>query len=178
MRHGGGDRFGRFGGWGEHRRGRGPGGRGRPFEQGDLKLLVLDLIAQQPRHGYELIKAIEDDMEGAYSPSPGVVYPTLTLLEETGLVSAEAQGAKKLYTLTEEGRAYLDGAAEQVAAAKSRMDEAKRRFGPRPAAEIGRAMENLFAAVTLRTALRPVSTEEMRAIVDALDAAARAVERS
>lgn len=110
-----GRRFGRFGEgprWGG--RGEGGGGRGdwfrvgRMLAQGDLKLLALALIAEQPRHGYELIKLIEDKTRGAYSPSPGVVYPTLTFLEEAGYVTAEAEGAKKRYTITEEGRAYLE----------------------------------------------------------------------
>jgi DNA-binding PadR family transcriptional regulator len=105
-RHGGG----RGPGWGP-----GPGGGGgdwfrvgRMLAQGDLKLLALALIAEQPRHGYELIKLIEEKTSGAYSPSPGVVYPTLTFLEEAGYVTAESDGAKKRYTITEEGRAYLE----------------------------------------------------------------------
>jgi DNA-binding PadR family transcriptional regulator len=110
-----GRRFGRFGEgprWAG--RGEGGGGRGdwfrvgRMLAQGDLKLLAIALIAEQPRHGYELIKLIEDKTRGAYSPSPGVVYPTLTFLEEAGYVTAEAEGAKKRYTITEEGRAYLE----------------------------------------------------------------------
>jgi DNA-binding PadR family transcriptional regulator len=76
--------------------------------QGDLKLLALALIAEQPRHGYELIKLIEEKTSGAYSPSPGVIYPTLTFLEEAGYVTAESEGAKKRYTITEQGRAYLE----------------------------------------------------------------------
>jgi DNA-binding PadR family transcriptional regulator len=96
--------------WG---RGGGPGGGdwfkvGRMLAQGDLKLLALALIAEQPRHGYELIKLIEEKTSGAYSPSPGVVYPTLTFLEEAGYVSAMSEGAKKRYAITEEGRAYLE----------------------------------------------------------------------
>jgi DNA-binding PadR family transcriptional regulator len=76
--------------------------------QGDLKLLALALIAEQPRHGYELIKLVEEKTSGWYSPSPGVVYPTLTFLEEAGYLTAEAEGTKKRYTITEEGRAYLE----------------------------------------------------------------------
>lgn len=154
------------------------GSKPRMFEQGDLRLVILRLLGDKPAHGYELIKAIEDAMEGGYSPSPGVIYPTLTLLEETGLVSAEAQGAKKLYTLTEEGRAHLDGESQAVAAAKARMDEARRRFGPRPAGEIARAMQNLGTALAVRMSRGPLSKEELRAVTDALDAAAQAVERS
>jgi DNA-binding PadR family transcriptional regulator len=76
--------------------------------QGDLKLLALALIAEQPRHGYELIKLIEEKTSGCYSPSPGVVYPTLTFLEEAGYVTAESEGSKRRYTITGEGRAYLN----------------------------------------------------------------------
>ena len=109
-----GRRFGRFGGRGP---GWGPGPEGgggdwfrvgRMLAQGDLKLLALALIAEQPRHGYELIKLIEEKTSGAYSPSPGVIYPTLTFLEEAGYVTAESEGAKKRYTITEQGRAYLE----------------------------------------------------------------------
>ena len=106
----------RFGRHGEAKRwGRGGGGGrgdwfriGRMLAQGDLKLLALALIAEQPRHGYELIKLIEEKTSEAYSPSPGVIYPTLTFLEEAGYVTAESEGAKKRYSITEDGRAYLE----------------------------------------------------------------------
>ena len=81
---------------------------GRMLAQGDLRLLALALIEEQPRHGYEIIKLIEEKTGGWYSPSPGTVYPTLTYLEEAGYVTVEAEGSKKLYRLTDEGRAYLD----------------------------------------------------------------------
>ena len=173
---GGGPRGFRGGGFGGGHRG-GPRG-GRPFDQGDLRLLLLDLIAEKPRHGYELIKAIEEAMQGAYSPSPGVVYPTLTLLEETGLIAAQTQGPKKLYSLTEEGRAALEAEAEALAAAKGRMQAARDRFGPPPAAEIGRAMHNLGSALAVRLSRGALSKTELRAVVDAIDAAARGVEQS
>jgi len=79
----------------------------RMLAQGDLRLLALALIAEAPRHGYEIIKLIEEKTADWYSPSPGIVYPTLTYLEEAGYVTAASEGAKKLYTITEEGRAYL-----------------------------------------------------------------------
>ena len=81
---------------------------GRMLAQGDLRLLALALIAEQPRHGYEIIKVLEEKTEGWYAPSPGIVYPTLTYLEEAGYVTAQADGAKRLYTITAEGRAYLE----------------------------------------------------------------------
>ena len=81
---------------------------GRMLAQGDLRLIALALIAEQPRHGYEIIKLLEEKTSDWYSPSPGIVYPTLTYLEEAGYVTASTEGAKKLYTITDEGKAYLD----------------------------------------------------------------------
>src|SRR3954467_4362816 len=98
-----------FGGGGRHGMGGGEMMRaGRMLAQGDLRLIALALIAEQPRHGYEIIKVLEDKTAGWYSPSPGVVYPTLTYLEEAGYVTVQADGAKRLYTITGEGRAHLE----------------------------------------------------------------------
>ena len=96
-------------GWGgRHGRGDGETMRaGRMLGQGDLQLIALALIAEQPRHGYEIIKVFEEKTSGWYSPSPGIVYPTLTYLEEVGYVTSQSEGAKKLYTITAEGRAHL-----------------------------------------------------------------------
>ena len=92
-----------------HGRGRwgGPRGGGRLLGHGDLRLLLLVLIGERPRHGYDLIRAIEERFAGAYTPSPGAVYPLLTLLEEQDLIRATPEGAKKLYAATPEGEAYL-----------------------------------------------------------------------
>jgi DNA-binding PadR family transcriptional regulator len=137
-----GRRFGRFGEGPRMGRGEGAGGRGgwfrvgRMLAQGDLKLLALALIAEQPRHGYELIKLIEEKTSGAYSPSPGVIYPTLTFLEEAGYVTAESEGAKKRYTITDTGRAYLeenrdivDVVLDRLAAIGRKMARMRRAFG-------------------------------------------------
>src|SRR5487761_54054 len=107
-------RFGGFGFGGRY----GGGGRGdmnpddmragRMLAQGDLRLVALALIAEAPRHGYEIIKLLEEKTSDWYSPSPGIVYPTLTYLEEAGYVTASTEGSKKLYTITDEGRAYLE----------------------------------------------------------------------
>lgn len=80
---------------------------GRMLASGDLRLVALYFIEQQPRHGYDLIKAVEDKSQGFYSPSPGIVYPALTFLEEAGYVTSSAEGNKKLYTITDEGRQHL-----------------------------------------------------------------------
>jgi len=170
-------RHGREGwGFGDGHRGRGPSGR--PLEQGDLRWLTLDLIATQPRHGYEIIKAIADALSGHYTPSPGVIYPTLTLLEETGLIAGEAHGPKKLYRLTDEGRAEVDNHAADIRAAKARLSEANARFGGVPAPELMRAMNNLRAALQVRLAKGGLSIEALNAITAALDRAAGEIERS
>src|SRR6202451_3175399 len=87
---------------------------GRMRAEGDLLLIALALIEQEPRYGYEIIKLVEEKTAEWYSPSPGIVYPTLTYLEEAGYVTALAEGSKKLYTITDEGRAYLEGNRELV----------------------------------------------------------------
>ncbi len=158
--------------------GRGPGHAGRPLEQGDLRWLTLDLIAAQPRHGYEIIKAIEDALSGHYTPSPGVIYPTLTLLEETGLITGEAQGSKKLYRLTDEGRAEVEAHAADISAARARLEKANARFGGSPAPELHRAMDNLRAAIQVRLAKGQLSADALGIITAALDRAAGEIERS
>jgi len=112
-------RFGGFGFGGRHGGGFGEGGEDlmrarRMLAQGDLRLLALALIAEAPRHGYEIIKLLEEKTADWYSPSPGIVYPTLTYLEEAGYVTASTEGSKKLYTITDEGRTYLQGNRELV----------------------------------------------------------------
>jgi DNA-binding PadR family transcriptional regulator len=94
---------------------------GRMLAQGDVRLIALALIAEQPRHGYEIIKVLEDKTAGWYSPSPGIVYPTLTYLEEASYVTAQTEGTKKLYTITDEGRAYLEENRDFVDAVLERL---------------------------------------------------------
>ncbi|MBI0435400.1 PadR family transcriptional regulator [Roseomonas sp. KE0001] len=156
---------------------RGGGGRRRRFDQGELRLLVLSLIAEQPRHGYDVIRAIEAQFGGEYSPSPGVIYPTLTLLEEMGLASVTEAEGRKTYALTEAGRAELSSEAAALAALRQRL--AARRAGG-PPAPLLRAMENLRLALRLRMAQGELSgalpETEVARLVALLDAAARAVE--
>jgi len=158
----------------------GRGGRlGRFFAHGDLRLIILHLIAEKPRHGYEIIKAIEDQVGGTYSPSPGVIYPTLTHLEELGHVTVSAgDGAKKLHAITAEGNAYLDAHRSVLEALLARMQEANRVHGGGPAPQILRAMENLRLALRLRLARGPLSDAQANAVAAAIDAAATNVERA
>jgi DNA-binding PadR family transcriptional regulator len=112
--------------------GEGPGGGNtfrarRMLGDGDLRLIALSLIAESPRHGYDIIKALEEKSRGAYSPSPGVVYPTLTFLEEAGFTTSATEGSKRVYTITEAGRQHLAENEAQVAAVLAEME----RFGRR-----------------------------------------------
>ncbi len=159
------------------------GGRGfgrRHFESGDLRFLILHLLAEKPRHGYEIIKDIEEGFGGMYSPSPGVVYPTLTLLEELGYASVTAaeHGAKKLYAITDAGRAFLAENRAAVDAVLARFAESRRAYGGGPAPEIRRAVHNFKLALSLRLGKGPLSEQQVRDITAAIDGAASAIERS
>ena len=119
----------------------GGGGGGRAFRaarmlaSGDLQLIVLDLLNQKPRHGYEIIKALEEHSSGVYTPSPGVVYPALTYLEEVGYAASEAAGNKKLYSITDTGKEHLaknrqvvDETLEQLARFGRKMARVRKHF--------------------------------------------------
>ncbi len=148
------------------------------FDHGELRLVVLALIAERPRYGYEIIKEIEDRLGGGYSPSPGVIYPTLTLLEELGHATVAEAGGKKHYTITPEGQAALAANQAAVDAALARMRDvgATRTSAGQP--QIVRAMENLKLALRLRLENGPLTEAQLRSVAEALDAAALAVERS
>ena len=164
-----------------HRHHWGEGGhrRGRVFDQGDLRYVILALIGEKPRHGYELIKAIEDKLGGAYSPSPGVVYPTLTLLEELGHARVSSdQGGKKLYELTPDGTAFLEANRATVDAIFGRMAEVNAAQGGEPEPQVVRAIENLRFALRLKLSRGGLSDEQVRTITGVLDDAARKIEQS
>src|ERR1700761_6595757 len=101
----------------------------RMLAQGDLRLIALALIAQAPRHGYEIIKLIEEKTGDWYSPSPGIVYPTLTYLEEAGYVTGSSEGSKKLYTITDEGREYLKAHNDVIKVVLARLEAIGERVG-------------------------------------------------
>lgn len=164
------------------------GGRrslGRLFAHGDLRFLILRLVAEKPRHGYEIIKAIEESVAGAYSPSPGVIYPTLTLLEELGWVRvSDSDGSRKLYEATAEGEMALEANRTTVDAILARMadaveaqeetrDASDRRADAPP---IRRAFDQLEQALDRRLDGGTLAPAQVEVIVAALDAAANVVE--
>jgi len=165
-------------GFGRWRHGGGFGGReGRTFDSGELRLVILALIAEKPRHGYEVIKALGERVGGDYSPSPGVFYPTLTLLEDMGYASASVDAAnRKLYAVTPEGQSFLNENKAQVDAIFARLTGGNEADWS-SAAPVIRAMWNLRATVKLRLRGRDATGEQIQAITDALDEAAKKIER-
>lgn len=160
-------------GWGRGRR-----GRKRMFESGELRLVLLKLIADEPRHGYDLIRAIEDLTGGEYAPSPGVVYPTLTLLQDMGLIEeAKAKGPRKPFEVTEEGRVHLEEKADEVEALFERLEEFAPRESSASGPAIGRAVGNLMNALSHRIGRDGIDEDLLHEIATILDEAAQRIER-
>ncbi|MDH7971241.1 PadR family transcriptional regulator [Sphingomonas sp. AR_OL41] len=160
------------------RGGRGGGGRRRMFDGGELRLVLLKLIADEPRHGYDLIRQIEEITGGAYAPSPGIVYPTLTLLDEMGLIGErQTEGAKKLFAVTEAGTTHLAENAELVAALMTRLAEVGAERARGDNSSVRRAMMNLRVVLQNRLAAGDVDAETLHAAVALIDEAAQKIER-
>lgn len=160
-----------------HAMGRGRGG-GRFFDQGGLRLVILSLLAEAPSHGYQLIKTLEERTGGAYAPSPGVVYPTLTLLEEQGFIAQSGNdGAKKLYAATDEGRAELAANKHALDAVTSRLQHDGGRQGSR-SPRLMRAQDNLRSALKTKLIQGQLTEAQIDAVVAALDTAARAIDEA
>ena len=151
---------------------------GAMFECGELRLVLLKLIADEPRHGYDLIRAIEELTGGEYAPSPGVVYPTLTLLQDMGLIEeAAGEGPRKPFQVTEEGRTHLEEHADEVEALFERLRrfDAARADSAGPA--IGRAVKNLMTALSHRIGRDGLDEDLLHEIAAILDEAAQKIER-
>jgi DNA-binding PadR family transcriptional regulator len=153
-----------FGGFGaDFGNGGGLGGRGffggRKLGSSELQLVILALLEEAPRHGYEIIKALEETSKGFYAPSPGMVYPALTYLEEVGFATVETEGSKKLYQLTDvgrgklnENRAVVDAILAQLARVGSKMERVRQAFAGEDSGDVGhRAVDE--ARRELRSAL-------------------------
>ena len=160
-------------------RGRGHGGRSRRmFDGGELRLVLLKLIADEPRHGYDLIRAIEDMTGGAYAPSPGVVYPTITMLDEMDLIAEQAsEGAKKKFAATPAGLAHLEERADEVQALIERLTSIGAHRSRTDHQPVRRAMGNLRQVLQDRIGRHELDAEVLHAISDAIDEAAKKIER-
>lgn len=173
----GGGRFGRDDDgfdWDAEGRGR---GRRRVFDGGELRLVLLKLIADTPRHGYDLIRAIEELTGGAYAPSPGVVYPTLTLLNDMELIVEEAsESARKVFAVTPDGTGHLAERAEEVAALFERLAALAKQRERTDVAPVRRAMHNLRSVLHHRLGAG-LENEKLHEAVELIDEAARKIER-
>ncbi|HEY1499598.1 MAG TPA: PadR family transcriptional regulator [Acidobacteriaceae bacterium] len=164
-----------FGGPWRGRWERGFGG-GRLFDAGDLKLVILKLLSEQPSYGYQLMKTMEERLAGGYTPSAGVIYPTLTMLEEEGLASvSDSADNKKVYTVTAAGLEYLEQHKQRIEELFARLDEARGGFERGRAPEIMKAFMNLRSAVMTRVS-REATAEQIRKITEAINAAAKTID--
>lgn len=161
---------------GGHGEGRG-GRRRRMFDGEELKLILLKLIADQPRHGYDLIRDIEERTQGVYAPSAGVVYPTLTLLDEMGHIEAVSEGSRKQYAATDAGRTYLAEREEEVSALFERLDAMGEERSRVDRAPIRRATANLFSVLQHRLSRDDVTSDTLHDVAAIIDEAARRIER-
>lgn len=135
------------------------------FDAGALRLVVLGLIAEQSRHGYDIIRALTDRFQGAYSPSPGSIYPMLQMLEDAGLVTAREEGGKRLYAITEAGLSFLEENAAQLAKINAQLEEASGPIGKSSLGEaIGAFRETLFRRMR-GGSLSPEQADRLRDIL-------------
>jgi DNA-binding PadR family transcriptional regulator len=162
----------------EGMRGGGRGGRRRLFDSAELRLVLLKLIGDQPRHGYDLILAIEEQSGGAYAPSPGVVYPTITLLQDMEHISElEAEGTRRRFTITDTGKALLIEKADEVEALFARLAALAEESGASDRSPVRRAMMNLHMALRIRMARGEANADLAHDVAAILDDAARRIER-
>ena len=148
------------------------------FECGELRLVLLKLIAEQPRHGYDLIRAIEDMTGGEYAPSPGVVYPTLTLLQDMGFIEeAVGEGPRKPFQITEAGPRHLEENAGEVDELFERLEDLAPAMNATAGPAIGRAVKNLMTALKHRVSRDGIDDDLLHEIAAILDEAAQRIER-
>ena len=153
------------------------GRMGRIFEQGDLKYVILRLLEEKPRHGYEIIKELEDRFGGAYSPSPGTVYPTLTMLEDLGYAKASADEAgKKTYTITPEGSAYLAQHSTTVDSIFERIAKFVEGFLDEPMMDVNHAFRRVGRAAYAHASRNVHDGEKLKRVKDILERAAADLE--
>ncbi len=174
------------GGWGHKRGFGGPGERGgrgegrsrRMFDGGELRLVLLKLIADEPRHGYDLIREIERLTGGAYAPSPGIVYPTITLLDDMGLIEPrQSEGAKKAFAITDCGTAELDANRALVEALIARLTALGEDRQKTDSTSLRRAMGNLREVLVNRLRAVDVDDDTLHQVVALIDEAAQKIDR-
>jgi DNA-binding PadR family transcriptional regulator len=148
------------------------------FDSGELRLVLLALIAEQPRHGYDLIRAIEERTGGDYAPSPGVVYPTITMLQDMALIDEQkGEGSRRLFAITEEGRRHLEEHGAEIEALFARLDALAAMREKTDGGPVRRAMHNLRSVLQQRLAGDDVDRETLHDVAAMLDEVAQKIER-
>ncbi|WP_162173815.1 PadR family transcriptional regulator [Hyphomonas johnsonii] len=165
MAMGGGHRHGRGGHGGGGRRG------GRPLGHGDLRVLILSLISETPRHGYDLIQEIETRTGGTYKPSPGVMYPALEIIQDLGWAEVRTEDGKKIFHITEDGKAELEREAETVDAIHARLADLLRAEEDVDPTDVRTAMHRLRHTIIKTVRHKLTDEARQRRIVEILTAA-------
>lgn len=150
--------------------------RGSWFGAGDLKYVILEMLAERPMHGYEVMNALEEHTRGCYRPSPGSVYPTLQWLEDEGLVRVEETDGKKVYHVTDAGRSFLDEHRPQVDEIFDRVAETIRRVVREPMPEVNRAVGRVVKQAYRAAWKAGDDTEQGRRVAELLDEVAERLE--
>lgn len=135
------------------------GPRGRVFGRGDLKYVVLSFLKQRPMHGYEVMRALEEESGGCYTASPGSVYPTLQMLEDRGFVASEMEDGRRVYRITEEGLAFLDKSSDKVEDIRDRVADFVDSFTGGPMRDLTRSFVR-FAQASFENAMHHTGDEE------------------
>jgi len=152
--------------------------RARMFRRGELKLVLLHLIAEEPRHGYDLIRQIEELTGGYYAPSPGIVYPTLTLMAEMDQIDEKVDDdGKKVYSITEAGSVLLAEDEAQIAEVLARLEGVSKMGEASDGASVRRAMHNLKSAIRIRLAEEEKGSDKILDVTAIIDEAASKIER-
>ena len=148
------------------------------FGSGELRLVLLALITEEPRHGYDCIKALEEATDGAYAPSPGVVYPTLQMLLDEGMiVEQKSKDSRKVYEATDAGKAELEERKDEIEELLERLGRRAKRANAAKSSDMMRAMGNLASVLANRATRGGFDSESREKIVDLIDEVARKIER-
>jgi len=153
-----------------------PNFRWRIFDRGDLKYMILELLSDRPMHGYEVMRALEEKSRGAYTASPGSVYPTLQSLEDDGYVSSEDQDGRKVYTITERGREFLDTNRDRVEQILHRITDFAKHFSGAPMTDVTRSFVRLAQASFGQSVRRVGDEDSLDRLREILEKAARDIE--
>ena len=145
-----------------------------PFQKGDLKYIILDLLKEKPRYGYDIIRSLEENSHGFYKPSPGSVYPTLQMLEEMGYAVSKERDGKKVYEITDEGLGFLEERSDFTDHLKSHL---KRHWNPENFETISKIIRDVSRIRRLlRPRMRNISRDKMKQISNIVSRARQEIE--